>query len=105
MVFAVKEVVKLFVLKRKVWKLKEDATRVDFENEFQRLTHSVGPITSIEGLWKSIKEDLLISSDVICGWTRGPSKRWVTSWWNDNVDIAVKEKRKLPNDQFIMQKE
>ena len=53
------EFVKPFVPKRKVSKLKEDATRVDFENEFQRLARAGGQITSDEDIWKSIKEDFL----------------------------------------------
>ena len=52
--------------------LQLDATRVDFGNEFQRLAQAVGQITSVEDLWKSIKEDLLASSDATCGWRRGP---------------------------------
>lgn len=34
MIYAIKEVVKPFAQKRKVWKLKKDPTRVDFEDEF-----------------------------------------------------------------------
>lgn len=49
------------------------------ENEFQRLVQAVGQITCAEDLWKSIKEDLLASSDATCGWTWGP-RRHTASW-------------------------
>ena len=29
------------------------------------------------------------------GWIKGPPRHRVTWWWNDNVDIAVKEKGRL----------
>ena len=58
MMCAVKEVMKPCVPKGKVQKLKYDATRVDSENEFQKLAQAVGHIASLEDLWKSIKEDI-----------------------------------------------
>ena len=33
--------------------------------------------------------------DEVCGWTRGPVRRRETWWWNDAVERAVNEKRRL----------
>ena len=95
MICVVKEVKKPFLPKSKVWRLNEETTRVEFENEFQRLAQVSGQKTGIEDIWKSIKEDLLASPDIFCGWTKGPPRHKVPWSWNDNVDIAVKEKRRL----------
>ena len=90
---AVKEVKKPFVPKRKVWRLNEDTNTVEFKKEFQRLAQVSSQKTDV-GIWKSIKEDLLASSDTACVWTKGPPNHRVTWRWNDNVDI-VKENRRL----------
>ena len=67
MICAVKEIKKLFGLKRNVWRLNEETTRVTFqmkisENQFQRLAQASGQTTGIEDMWKPIKEYLLASS-------------------------------------------
>ena len=67
MICAVKEIKKPFVPKRKVWRLNEDTTRVEFKNEFQRLAQVSGQKTGFEDIWKSIKEELLASSNTACG--------------------------------------
>ena len=68
---------------------------MDFENQFQRLAQAVDQITIVEALWKSIKEDLLASSDATFGWTGELPRHRVTWWQNFNADIAVKEKRQF----------
>ena len=73
----VKEVKKPFVPKRKVWRLNEDINTVEFKKEFQRLAQVSSQKTDV-GIWKSIKEDLLASSDTACGWTKGPPNHRVT---------------------------
>ena len=75
---AVKEVKKPFVPKRKVWRLNEDTTRNEFENEFQILAQVSGQKTVIEDIWKSIKEDLLASSNTACGGTKEPPRHTLT---------------------------
>ena len=49
----------------------------------------------MEGKWARLKDNLLNAADETCGWTKGPSKRRETWWWNKEVDKAVKEKRRL----------
>ena len=38
---------------------------------------------------------MLAFPDTACGWTKGLSKHRVIWWWNEDVDIAVKEKRRF----------
>ena len=38
---------------------------------------------------------MLAFSDTACGWTKRLPKHKVTWWWNEDVDIAVKEKRRF----------
>ena len=61
--------------KRKVWRLNEGTNRIEFENEFQRLVQVSGQKTGVENIWKLIKEDMLTSSDRVCGWTKEPNKK------------------------------
>ena len=62
MIYAVKEIKKPFGLKKNVWRLNEETTRVTFQNQFQRLAQASGQKTGIEDMWKPIKEYLLVSS-------------------------------------------
>ena len=41
------------------------------------------------------KDDLLGASDSCFGWTKGPPRHKVTWWWNEQVEVAIKEKRRL----------
>ena len=92
----VKEVKKRYVPRRRVWKLKDPALRADFENELHRKTGvDNSEVATVEDLWLSLKEDLLASSDQTCGWTKGAARHRVTWWWNEGVEVAVKDKRKL----------
>ena len=58
MICTKKGVKKPFMPKSKVWRLNEDTTRVEFENEFQRLAG--GP------------------SDTVCSWTKRPLRHRIT---------------------------
>lgn len=90
----VRGVKKPFVPKRKVWKLRDGASRLDFQREFRDRFQENDREASVDNLWKLLKVDLLASSDATCGWTRGRPRHRVTWWWNDNVERAVKEKRR-----------
>ena len=46
----------------------------------------------MEGDWNTLKTCLLKNVEVVCGVTKGPSKRMIPWWWNDEVGKAVKEK-------------
>ena len=93
-----KEAKKSFTPKRKVWKLKDNITKTEFEDLFRTKSFTRdGSMEdgNVEDLWASFVEDLLTSADTTCGWTKGPPRHKVTWWWNENVEFAVKEKRRL----------
>ena len=52
-------------------------------------------LAEVESAKEYIKIGLFKAADEICGWTRGGcSQHQETWWWNNEVAIAVKEKRK-----------
>ena len=92
MIGAVKKVEKSFTPKRKVWKLK-NATRVDlkmsFRDQFMQLVKLPMLKTFGNRLRRTYRHLQLL-------WlNKGPPRHRVTWWWNDNVDIALKEKRRF----------
>ena len=49
----------------------------------------------VESAWEYVKSGLLEAVDEICGWTRDRCPRQKeTWWWSNDVDSAMKEKRK-----------
>ena len=49
----------------------------------------------VEGLWKGLKDSLLVAADQVCGRTKGPARHKETWWWNAETAEVVAEKRKL----------
>ena len=86
---------KSFVPKRKVWRLKENVTRTEFEKAFLEKSGQPFAEATVEDLWTLLKNDLLEISNATCGWTKGPPRHKVTWWWDNDVEILIKEKRKL----------
>ena len=79
--------------KRKTWKLKDTVVQKEFEQTVSMKCQQIP--ADVESAWESIRNGLLEAADEICGWTRGgcPCHK-ETWWWNNDVDNAVKEKRK-----------
>ena len=50
--------------------------------------------TTTEKLWSCLKQGLLGTADEICGWTKKRKGKKEGSWWNEEVEKAVSEKRK-----------
>ena len=89
-----KEAKKKFTPKRKVWRLKEEETRLSFLTELQSCI-AYNPESTIEEKWDSLEKALLQAVDKSCGWTKKPPRHKVTWWWNAEVEVAIKEKRRL----------
>ena len=92
---SVKEVKRPFVARRKVWKLKKVVAREDFSAAVKQKLESLDKGTRVEDQWSALKSCLLDASDRVCGWTKGQVRRRETWWWNDEVDRAIKVKRRL----------
>ena len=79
--------------KRKTWKLKDAVVQKQFEQAVSIKCQQIR--AEVETAKEYIKNGLFKAADEICGWTRGGrSRHQETWWWNNEVDIAVKEKRK-----------
>ena len=83
-----------FAPKRKIWKLKEYDTQQTFLTELQNCL-VYNPESSVEEQWVALEKALLNATDKSCGWTKRPPRRKVTWWWNSDVDLVIKEKRRL----------
>ena len=83
--------------RRKVWKLRKQDMKEAFSNEFRRLTEENGKTNeSVNEQYEAIKRNLLKATDSVCGWTKGgPPRPNVTWWWNEIVEAAVNEKKRL----------
>ena len=70
-----------------MWKLKD--------NETKRFAERVEELVSVDtsDLWKSFKDGVLQACDETCGEKRGRRDQGNTWWWNDEVKVAVANKK------------
>ena len=81
----VKKVVrKKAIERRKVWKLKEDATKARFEGRIEELVS-----TGTQHLWKCFKKGVLKACDEVCGKKKGRREQGDIWWWNEDVKEAI----------------
>ena len=96
-----REAKKNFVPRRKTWKLKNGHIASAFQTQFSKLAKGWREKPSklaeegiegqtVQGKWSRLKDNLLLAAEKTCGWTKGPSKRHVTWWWNKEVDNALR---------------
>ena len=84
---------KPFTSKCRIWKLPEPQAQADFEQVFtEELNSDPAADESIEGIWTRLKRSLLSAADRVCGRTSTRHLKRVTWWWDD-VNAAVSEKR------------
>ena len=69
---------KIFVPKRKVWRLQETSIRNEFVSHFRDKSSTIDKSGNVESMWKSLEADLLESADTVCGWTKDPPRHRVT---------------------------
>lgn len=86
---------RVYVPRRKVWKLRNPEIKRRFYEEIRTLTADNEINEGVNEQYTALKDNLLKATDLVCGWTRGPPRRRVTWWWNAEVDSAIKEKRRL----------
>ena len=76
------------VQRRKVWKLKEEETRVRFERRVGELVNVDDP-----DLWNCFKKGVLKACDEVCGKKKGRRDQGGTWWWNEEVKEAIARKK------------
>lgn len=80
--------------KCRVWKLKEEELRRNFEGKIQVKADLRGD-EDVESMWMMLTESLLEVADEVCGRTKGPPRHRESWWWNKEVGMVINEKRKL----------
>ena len=88
-----------FVPKCRIWKLKRPEYRQKFEDRVaQELGNTNLQEQNSDSSWQCFKRALNTSAEAVCGMSKNHNWRKETWWWNDEVDAAIKEKRKAWNE-------
>jgi len=78
--------------KVKTWKLKDTERRREYQDAVQQKYGSGAE--SVEEAWHSLKSAVLESAEEVCGRSKGGKReRKETWWWNEEVQLALKEKK------------
>ena len=80
--------------KIRVWKLEEESERSKFRERIEVRADEVFKASGVDDKWEVIKDVLVKTAEEVCGITKGLPRHRETWWWNDDVAVAVKEKRK-----------
>ncbi|XP_065319037.1 uncharacterized protein LOC135927029 [Gordionus sp. m RMFG-2023] len=83
-----------FVPRLKVWKLKEESARRQFNIALAIREAEVAQASGVNDKWEAMKKALVMTTEEVCGWTKGPPRHKETWWWNPEVAKAVDEKRR-----------
>ena len=77
-----------FRKKLKLWRLRESELKEEFAD---------GVNNKCDGNedWYDLKSKLLDVASEVCGYTKGKPRHSETWWWNKDVDVAVRRKRKF----------
>ena len=85
----IKDYIKIFVFKKKVWRLQETSIRNEFEAQFRENSFTIDKSGGVESMWKLLGTDLLESA--VCGWTERPPRQLHDGGMT--VAATAKEKR------------
>ena len=88
---------KAFASKLCCWKLKDPDVRKAFQEAFSANLESEDQVIDcdVERLWTKLKNALLKTTNDVCGKSKKGVWRNETWWWNEDVENAVSEKRRL----------
>ena len=85
---------KPFSPKLHYWKLKESTVQ-EYERVFKSKVNAFNNVeTSTEEIWNQLKTALLDTTNKNCGKTKKRHHKRETWWWNDEVNLAIAEKRR-----------
>ena len=86
---------KPFSPKLHYWKLKESTVQEEYERVFKSKVNAFNNAeASTEEIWNQLKTALLDTTNETCGKTKKRHHKRETSWWNDEVNLAIAEKRR-----------
>ena len=67
-----------------------------FQSAFEeKIVVDPSPSTDVEEIWSKLKNNLLSTTNEVCGLTKKSHIKRTTWWWDDDVDRLITEKRKL----------
>ena len=80
----------------KVWKLRDPEKQADLSEVFKAKTQDseLSQTSSVDVRWTSLKDKLLQATKQVCGVSSNHPWRKQTWWWNNQVEEAVREKRR-----------
>ena len=85
---ALKRVGKERIIRRKIWKLNENRTKVRFEKRVKELVSTDAP-----DLWKTARDGVLKACDELCGKKKSRRDQGDMWWWNEEIkDIITRKK-------------
>ena len=80
----------------KVWKLRDPEKQAELSEVFKAKTQDseLSQKSSVDVHWTSLKDKLLQATKQVCGVSSNHPWRKQTWWWNNQVEEAVREKRR-----------
>ena len=76
------------IIRRKIWKLNENQTRVRFEKRVKELVSTDAP-----DLWKTFRDGVLKACDELCGKNKSRRDQGDMWWWNEEVKDTITRKK------------
>ena len=76
------------IIRRKIWKLNENQTRVRFEKRVKELVSTDAP-----DLWKTFGDGVLKACDELCGKKKSRRDQGDMWWWNEEVKDTITRKK------------
>ena len=76
------------IIRRKIWKLNENRTRVRFEKRVKELVSTDAP-----DLWKTFRDGVLKACDELCGKKKSRRDQGDMWWWNEEVKDTITRKK------------
>ena len=76
------------IIRRKIWKLNENQTRVRFEKRVKELVSTDAP-----DLWKTFRDGVLKACDELCGKKKSRRDQGDMWWWNKEVKDTITRKK------------
>ena len=85
-----------FVPSIKVWKLRDPGKQAELSKVFKAKTldSELSQTSTVDERWTSLKDKLLQATKQVCGVSSNHPWRKQTWWWNNQVEEAVREKRR-----------
>lgn len=95
-----------FAPRIRIWKLRDQTVAAQLQVAFkEKVAAAKDPGNSVDEAWSRLKDPLLEAATEVCGLSKNHQWRPVTWWWDEQVDEAVKEKRRRFKAYNILRRE